>query len=286
MALTLGLCRSITMVGPRQKARVARCVGVPMDISTALGLVAGVVVVAVMMLLGGDLGMFVSEHAVIIIFGGSIAATLIRFPFSAMLHALPLGAKYAFTLSRKTPRELVDELANLAEVSRKQGPVGLEKVEIDDPFLAKGVRFVADGYDLNFIRDNLERDRDNFLMHLDEGQKIYRAIGDCAPPFGMIGTLVGMVQMFANMTDPAKLGPFMATALLATLYGALVANVFCLPIADKLHVKLVDEETNRTLIIDGVLMIRDSKSPALVREMLLAYLPEKHRHEEGEPVPA
>jgi chemotaxis protein MotA len=257
-----------------------------MDITTAVGLVAGIIVIAVMMLLGGDLAIFISDHALIIIFGGSFAATLIRFPLSAILHGLPLGAKYAFTLSRKTARELVDELANLAEVSRKQGPVGLEKVEIDDPFLAKGIRFVADGYDLNFIRDNLERDRDNFLMHLDEGQKIYRAIGDAAPPFGMIGTLVGMVQMFANMTDPSKLGPYMATALLATLYGALVANVFCLPVADKLHVKLVDEETNRTLIIDGVLMIRDSKSPALVREMLLAYLPEKHRHEEGEPVPA
>jgi chemotaxis protein MotA len=197
-----------------------------MDIATAVGLVGGIIVVATMMLLGGDLAIFISDHAIIIIFGGSLAATLIRFPFSAMVHGLPLGAKFAFTMSRKTPRELVDELANLAEVSRKQGPVGLEKVEIDDPFLAKGIRFVADGYDLNFIRDNLERDRDNFLMHLDEGQKIYRAIGDCAPAFGMIGTLVGMVQMFANMTDPSKLGPFMATALLATLYGALVANIF------------------------------------------------------------
>jgi chemotaxis protein MotA len=93
--------------------------------------------------------------------------------------------------------------------------------------------------------------------------------------------LIGMVQMFANMTDPSKLGPFMAVALLATLYGALVANLLCLPIADKLHVKLVEEEINRTLIIDGILMIRDSKSPTLVREMLLAYLPEKHR-DEGE----
>ena len=102
----------------------------------------------------------------------------------------------------------------------------------------------------------------------------------------MVGTLVGMVSMFANMTDPSKLGPFMATALLATLYGAVVANLVCLPIADKLHGKLLDEETNRTLIIDGILMIRDSKSPTLVREMLLAYLPENHRQEEGEPVPA
>jgi chemotaxis protein MotA len=142
--------------------------------------------------------------------------------------------------------------------------------------------------DVAFIRDNLERDRDNFLTHLDEGQKIYRAVGDCAPAFGMIGTLIGMVQMFANMTDPSKLGPYMAVALLATFYGAAVANLFCLPIADKLHLKLTDEEINRTLIIDGVLMIRESKSPTLVREMLLAYLPEKHRNQEAEaePVPA
>ena len=89
------------------------------------------------------------------------------------------------------------------------------------------MRFVADGYDADFIRDNLERDRDNFLIHLDEGQKIYRAIGDCAPAFGMVGTLIGMVQMFANMTDPSKLGPYMAVALLATFYGAAVANLFC-----------------------------------------------------------
>jgi len=107
-----------------------------MDITTAIGLLAGLIVIAVMMLLGGDLEMFVSEHAMIIIFGGSFAATLIRFPLSAMLHGLPLGAKYAFTLRRKTARDLVDELANIAEVARKQGPVGLEKVEIDDPFLA------------------------------------------------------------------------------------------------------------------------------------------------------
>ena len=257
-----------------------------MDISTGLGLLAGASVLATLILMGGDLRMFVDTHAFIVIFGGSFAATLIRFPLSSIFHGVPLGAKFAFTLRRMSQRELIDEISGLAEIARKQGPVGLEKVETDEPFLAKGIRYVADGYDLEFIRDNLERDRDNFLMHLDEGSKIYRAIGDCAPAFGMIGTLIGMVQMFANMTDPSKLGPFMATALLATLYGAVVANLFCLPIADKLHGKLLDEETNRTLIIDGILMIRDSKSPTLVREMLLAYLPEKHRHEDGEPVPA
>jgi chemotaxis protein MotA len=253
-----------------------------MDLATAIGLLFGVVVLCTMILMGGDLKMFVDLHAFIVIFGGSAAATIIRFPFSAMVHGFPMGMKYAFSIRRWTPRELVDEIARLAEVTRKQGPIGLEKENIEDPFLAKGMRYVADGYDATFIRNSLECDRDIFLGHLDEGQKIYRAIGDCAPAFGMIGTLIGMVQMFANMTDPSKLGPYMAAALLATFYGAALSNLLCLPIADKLQLKLHDEDLNRTLILDGVLMIRDAKSPTLVREMLLAYLPEKHRHDEAE----
>src|SRR3982074_685880 len=177
-----------------------------MDIATSPGLLGGAVVGSNVILMGGNFGMYFSDHALIIIFGGSFSATLIRFPLTSMFHGVPLGARFAFTMRRTTQRELVDEIAELAEIARKQGPIGLEKVEIEDPFLAKGIRYVADGYEVSFIRDNLERDRDNFLTHLDEGQKIYRAVGDCAPAFGMIGTLIGKVRMFANMTDPSKLG--------------------------------------------------------------------------------
>ena len=109
-----------------------------MDIATGLGLVAGATVVATLMLMGGDLRMFVSDHAVIIIFGGSFSATLIRFPLTAIFHGLPLGAKFAFTMRRMTQRELVDEIAGLAEIARKQGPIGLEKVEVEDPFSGQG----------------------------------------------------------------------------------------------------------------------------------------------------
>src|SRR3954451_9845432 len=158
-----------------------------MLIATSLGLAPGAIVLCSLILMGCVLRMFADLHAAIVIFGGSFAATLIRFPLSSIFHGLPLGAKYAFSLRRITQRELVDEIAALAEIARKQGPIGLEKIDVEDPFLAKGIRFVADGYDSTFIRDNLERDRDNFLTHLDEGQKIYRAVGDCAPAFGMIG---------------------------------------------------------------------------------------------------
>src|ERR1700754_3071717 len=125
---------------------------VRMDIATLLGLIAGGIVLSTLILMGGDFRMFYDIHAVIIIFGGSIAATLIRFPLSAILHGMPLGAKFAFTMSRLSARDLVDELARIAEIARKQGPVGLEKVETDEPFLAKGIRYVADGYDLEFMR--------------------------------------------------------------------------------------------------------------------------------------
>jgi chemotaxis protein MotA len=253
-----------------------------MDIATGLGLVLGVATVVLLVLMDGNFGMFIDKHAFIVIFGGSIAATLIRFPLSVMAHGLPMGMRFAFSMRSMHPRDLIEEITRVAEVVRKSGPIALENVQVDDPFLAQGIRYIADGYDLEFIRGALERDRDNFLQRLDEGSKIYRAIGDCAPAWGMIGTLLGMVQMFSNMEDPSKLGPFMAVALLATLYGALLANLICLPIADKLHVKLEEEEISRTLILDGILQIREAKSPALVREMLIAYLPDHHRAEMAE----
>lgn len=248
-----------------------------MDLATIVGFVAGIVVVAALILMGGSLSLFYDIHAVIVIFGGCTAATLIRFPFSALLHGFPMGVRFSFTMRSVHPRELIDEITRLAELTRKSGPVALESANPSDPFLAQAVRYISDGYDREFIRDTLERDRDNFLQRLDEGQKIYRAIGDAAPAWGMVGTLIGMVQMFANMSDASKLGPFMAISLLATLYGALVGNLICLPIADKLHLKLEEEDISRTLIIDGVLQIRDAKSPTVVREMLLAYLPHHNR---------
>ena len=249
-----------------------------MDLATALGLLSGLgVVIGLIMLDGGHFGAYLSEHALVVVFGGATAATMIRFPFSVIMHGLPMGLRFAFMMRSVKPQELIEEITQIADVVRKSGPMALENREISDPFLAQGARYIADGYDREFIRDTMERDRDNFLMHLDEGSKVYRAYGDCAPAWGMIGTILGMVAMFANMSDPSKLGPAMATALLATLYGAVIANLITLPLADKLHVKLEEEDVSRSLIIDGILMIRDQKSPTLVREMLVAYLPHNHR---------
>lgn len=254
-----------------------------MDFATGAGLLAGIgVIVGIILIDGGNFRAYYDIHAVIIIFGGATAATMVRFPFSVIAHGLPMGIRFAFQMRTIHPRELIEEITRVAEVVRKSGPIALENVQVDDPFLAQGIRYIADGYDKEFIRDTMEKDRDNFLQRLDEGSKVYRAIGDCAPAWGMIGTIMGMVVMFANMSDPSRLGPAMATALLATLYGAVIANMITLPIADKLHIKLEEEEISRSLIIDGILQIRDAKSPTIVREMLLAYLPDHTRAELAE----
>ncbi|TXN24588.1 MotA/TolQ/ExbB proton channel family protein [Methylobacterium sp. WL9] len=256
-----------------------------MDLATGVGLLGGFgVVFTLIMIDGGDFSAYYDKHAMIVIFGGATMATMMRFPFSTILHGLPMGLRFAFTMRAVKPRELIEEITKIAEVVRKSGPIALESMDISDPFLAQGARYIADGYDREFIRDTMERDRDNFLMHLDEGSKIYRAFGDCAPAWGMIGTILGMVTMFAHMSDPSKLGPAMATALLATLYGALIANMIALPLADKLHLKLEEEDVSRSLIIDGILLIRDQKSATLVREMLIAYLPHNTREDMSEAV--
>lgn len=250
-----------------------------MDLATIIGIAAGGAVVVIAILLGGSFGMFVDIPSILIVMGGGLAATLIRFPLSGIVQAFGTGGKVAFSHKKVEPREIIDKIAEMGDIVRRSGPLGLESLEVDDPNLAKGAQMIADGYDRDFIRESMELARDQFLTRLTEGQRVYKSLGDAAPAFGMIGTLVGLVQMLGNMEDPSSIGPSMAVALLTTLYGAVVSNLVCLPISDKLAAKLGVEEINQTLIIDGIMSVRDGKSPNLIREMLTAYLPENQREQ-------
>lgn len=248
-----------------------------MDLGTIIGIVAAFIVVVGAILYGGDIMQFIDVPSILIVFGGTIAATLVRFPLLGVIGALNAGSKVAFTNKKADARELIEEITKLADIVRKTGPLGLENVAVSDPNLAKGIQYIADGYEGEFIKDSMERERDLYLERLQVGRKVFKAMGDSAPAFGMIGTLVGLVQMLATMDDPSTIGPSMAIALLTTLYGALIANVVCLPIVDKLDSKFEVEEVNQTLVIDGVMQIRENKSPSLIRDMLIAYMPEKAR---------
>ncbi len=248
-----------------------------MDLATLIGFTSGIATILTLILMGGSLSLFYDIHAVIVIGGGCFSATLIRFPLHTVGVGLVTGFKVAFLHKRMAARQLIEVIAELADIVRKQGALGLEAVEIKDPLLRKGVRMLADGYDGEVIHEALEKEAELQFTRMAEGVKVFKAVGDMAPAWGMIGTILGMVQMFANMSDPSKLGPFMAVALLATLYGAVVANLIMAPVGDKLELRIHQDEVIDQLIIDGVMQMRENKSPAFIKEMLVSYLPEKHR---------
>lgn len=249
-----------------------------MDIATFLGIGGGfgVLVLAIFME-GSSLSMFMNLLATNVVILGALFTTMARFTMSGFISAFTTGLKSVAFNHHVSARDMIEKIAELADIVRKQGPLGLEAVEIDDEFLAKGMRMIADGFDLHIIRETLERERDLHIERLEDANKLFNFMGNAAPGMGMVGTIIGLVSMFSHMDDPKKIGPGMAIALLTTLYGAVMANVVALPIADKLQIKALEENINFTLIIDGVLMIRENKSPAVIRDMLISYLPNKHR---------
>lgn len=248
-----------------------------MDFATIIGLIGGIGIVLYAILSGGSLDTFVNVPSMLIVFGGGFAATIMRFPLSNAFSSLALGGSACFKHKAVSPVDMTNEICKLADIIRKEGPLGLEGIDISDPFLSKGTQYVADGYDANFMRETMEKERDLYLERLDEAQRMYKMLGDAGPAFGMIGTIVGLVQMLSAMDDPAAIGPAMAVALLTTLYGAMLANLICLPMADKLSNKIAIEEVNQSLVIDGVMQLRDNKAPALIRELLESYMTAKQK---------
>lgn len=258
-----------------------------MDFATIAGIIAGVTVVVLAMLTGGQIMQFVDLPSTLIVIGGTAAAILIRFPLNSVLRTFFMGFKIALRNPRTSHRDTIEEITRLGLVARKNGPLGLDNEKPDDDFLAKATSLIADGHDADFMEETLGREASLKVDRLQQGERIMRAIGDAAPAFGMIGTLVGLIQMLATMDDPSSIGPSMAIALLTTLYGALLANLIALPIADKLQMKLKDTELHQAVVMDGMIQVRMNKNPNLIREMLLAYLPENQRAEaEAEGAPA
>ena len=248
-----------------------------MDLATLIGLGSGITVVLIAIFMGGDFMAFVDLPSILIVVGGATAATVLRFTLADVLIALKTGIATALSGSQVTPQALIEEVGELARVARKNGLIGLDGIEIKNEFLKKGVQLCVDGLSYEFVREALTRDRDLYIERLEEGERIFRAFGDAAPAFGMIGTLVGLVQMLGNMEDPQTIGPAMAVALLTTLYGAMLANLVALPIGDKLASKAQVEHVIRTLVIEGTLHIQNKTNPDVMVEFLSAYLPESQR---------
>ena len=248
-----------------------------MDIATLLGLIIGVTVVTLAIMTGSDLWIFLNLPGFLIVIGGTFAATLIKFPISGVFVAFFVGVKAAFVNENETPREIIDLTMRLVKRARKAGLIGLEKIRVGNSFFRKGVQLCADGRDVDFIRKTMTREMELAIQRQEVGERVFRAIGDSAPAFGMVGTLVGLVQMLSSMSDPTTIGPAMAVALLTTLYGALIAYLIALPIADKLEAKNALERANKVLIIESIVQIHERNNPTAVFDILEAYLPEKQR---------
>jgi len=244
-----------------------------MDLATLVGIIAGFAVIVVSIFLGGDLGAFINVPSLLVVLGGTTAATLIKFPLSDVMAAFKIGIGIAFKNPKTDPRYIFDQAIELAGLVRKNGLLGLENVEIDNELFQRGLGLCLDGHSIEIIRDSIAREVDMSIQRNEMGTRMFKGIGDAAPAFGMIGTLIGLVQMLANLDDPAAIGPAMAVAMLTTFYGAVIANLIAIPIADKLEHKADADRNTKQLIVEAIVQIHGSQNPNVMKELLGVYLP-------------
>lgn len=252
-----------------------------MDLATLVGLLGSFAFVIMAMVMGGDLGAFIDVPSILIVICGSLFVVLMKYNLGQFLGATKIAAK-AFLFKADKPEELITKAVELADSARKGGFLALEEAEIPNAFMAKGVSMLVDGYDADVVRGTLRKDIALTTERHETGSSIFKALGDVAPAMGMIGTLIGLVAMLSNMSDPKAIGPAMAVALLTTLYGAILANMVSIPIADKLDLRSAEEALNRSLIVDAVLGIQDGQNPRVIEGLLKNYLHTNKRQQAGE----
>ncbi len=228
------------------------------------------------MVLGGSVLTFIDAPSILIVVVGTHFIVMMKYSLGDFLSAAGSGMK---VLTFKSPNydELIESIVELADMARKSGLLALEGAEISDPFMKKGISLLVDGHDGDVVRSILEKDMRMASTRHKQSAGIFKSMADIAPAMGMIGTLVGLVAMLSNMDDPKSIGPAMAVALLTTLYGAIMANMVGIPIADKLILRDGEESTARSLIIDGLLGIQAGQNPRVIEQVLHGYLAEGKR---------
>ncbi len=251
-----------------------------MDKATIGGMASGValLVIAVLVAPGSKFSAFWDTASAAVVVGGAIAATAIAFPVAALLK-LPKVVKKTMSPNALEAAPVITELVGLAEIARKDGILALEQKteDIDDPFILLGIQMAVDGIDSELMEDLLRTEVDAVANRHKTGKALLDTIGRYAPAFGMIGTLMGLIIMLGNMDDPDAIGPGMAVALITTLYGAIVSNLVCLPLADKLAFYSKREVEVREIIVRGILSIQQGDNPRVVEQKLKTCLPADER---------
>ena len=247
-----------------------------MDFATLLGILSSVGFVSFAVFSKEGAEIFISGQSILIVFGGSAGIVMIKFSFKQWLGAFA-AAGSAFRSSADNPDELIAQMVELSGIARKDGMLALENVEIEYGFLKQGVRMLIDGSSREVVSEVLYKDRQQFLDRQTWGTKVWSAWGEVAPAMGMVGTLIGLVQMLVDLSDPKAIGPAMAVALLTTLYGSLIANVIAIPLCDKLTLRKANEGRLMAMCIDGVLGIQGGQNPRILESMLKTYVDPKKR---------
>lgn len=251
-----------------------------MDLATLVGLIGAFATVIAAILMGGSATTFVNPPSLLIVLGGTAMTVLVKFNLSQFLGSFRVAFK-AFKPHTQKAEDLIPQIIEMAGIARKQGLFALENVEIDYPYLKSAVDLVVEGRSPEETSRLLEKDKQEISDRQKLGSQVFTASGDVAPAMGMIGTLIGLVQMLSNMDDPKTIGPAMAVALLTTLYGAVLANMVFMPVADKLKLRRIEEEKLNAICLDGILGILDGQNPRIIESTLKLYLTPKSRNAEA-----
>ena len=247
-----------------------------MDIASLTGIVAGLGLILSAILMGGDFSLFVNIPGIMIVVGGTLSATLLTFPLNDVMSAFK-AAVFVFSSKQDNPNDMVFTMIELCKITRKEGLVGLSKTKSDHAFITKACMLISDGADEKIISDTLSIEIDAMKERHFIVQDVFTKMNAYAPAFGMIGTLIGLVQMLANLADPASVGPAMGVALLTTFYGAVLAFMIFGPIAGKLKSITAKEVMNLQIIFDGASAITQDANPRMVYEKLSSYIPSSQR---------
>lgn len=249
-----------------------------MDFATIIGLIGAAAAVMYLIFQSGQAEMFAASGPIIFVVGGTMLGVMIRFSLGHFAKSLAVVAK-TFVGGNDDPQALIDEIVQLATVNRKDGLLALEKITISDPFLDEGVKMLIDGGTAEVVKQSMTKNMRGIVERNALSEKVWRSMGDAAPAFGMIGTVIGLVAMMANMDDPKTIGTAMATALLTTLWGSALSNIVFLPVADKLKYRSTTEKLNLTIGIDGVMAIQAGQNPRVIASVLSSYLDPTRRVE-------
>jgi chemotaxis protein MotA len=249
------------------------------DITTFIGiLVAGGLVIS-SILMGGSGTWFINYPSLMIVIGGTMGATLLSYPLSQVMGVFRV-AKNALVHRSQTAAEVIMLLVDFAKKARREGILSFESEleNLDDPFLVKGLQLAIDGMESNTIAEIMGNEIRALEDRHSLGAEIFTTMGTFSPAVGMLGTIIGLVQMLMQMEDPSQIGEPMAVALLTTFYGTLLANLLFLPIAGKLRTRSKQEILLKELILEGIISIQSGDNHRVVEQKLKAFIPPKERN--------